>query len=204
MLVLILSFRVMGVFVSNAEQAMQGTRCLFLEILTVIREAREITPLDPHFKKMYLFLASRASFHCGEQGLLSRGSALASHCGGLTCYGAQPLGHRAHSLWLVGSEAQPQQLWSTGSGAPRHAESFQTRDRIRVPCRQVLNNWTTRNWTTRKVSVCMCVCQSLSPVRLFATPWTVAQQAPLSGVFQARIQEWVSIPFSRGSSQPSD
>ena len=44
----------------------------------------------------------------------------------------------------------------------------------------------------------------LSPVRLFATPWTVAQQAPLSGVFQARIQEWVSIPFSRGSSQPSD
>ena len=32
----------------------------------------------------------------------------------------------------------------------------------------------------------------------FATPWTVACQAPLSmGFFQARILEWVAIPFVR-------
>ena len=45
----------------------------------------------------------------------------------------------------------------------------------------------------------------LSRVGLFATPWTVAHQAPLSrGIFQARILEWVAIPFSSGSSRPRD
>ena len=44
--------------------------------------------------------------------------------------------------------------------------------------------------------------KSLSRVRLFATPWTVACQVPPSmGFFQARILEWVAISFSR-SSQP--
>ena len=39
-------------------------------------------------------------------------------------------------------------------------------------------------------------------VRLFATPWTVACQAPLSmRILQARIVEWVAMPSSRGSSQ---
>ena len=47
--------------------------------------------------------------------------------------------------------------------------------------------------------------QSLSHVRLFATPWTVACQAPLSmGIFQAIILEWVAMPSSRGSSPPRD
>ena len=40
----------------------------------------------------------------------------------------------------------------------------------------------------------------LSHVRLVATPWTVAHQAPLYGIHRARILEWVAIPFSRGSS----
>ena len=45
----------------------------------------------------------------------------------------------------------------------------------------------------------------LSHVWLFGTPWTVAPQAPLSmGILQARILEWVAIPFSRGTSQPRD
>ena len=30
------------------------------------------------------------------------------------------------------------------------------------------------------VCVCVCVCQSLSNVQLFATPWTVVHQVPLS------------------------
>ena len=39
----------------------------------------------------------------------------------------------------------------------------------------------------------------------FATPWTLAHQAPLSvGILQARLLEWVAIPFSRGSSWPRD
>ena len=44
---------------------------------------------------------------------------------------------------------------------------------------------------------------SLSHVWLFATPWTVACQAPLSpvhGIFQARVLKWVAILFSRESS----
>ena len=40
--------------------------------------------------------------------------------------------------------------------------------------------------------------------QLFATPWTVAYQAPVHGIFQARVLEWVAISFSRGSSQPRD
>ena len=41
--------------------------------------------------------------------------------------------------------------------------------------------------------------KSLSHVRLFATPWTVAHQAnSIHGSFQARVQEWVAISFSRG------
>ena len=40
---------------------------------------------------------------------------------------------------------------------------------------------------------------------LFATPWTVAHQAPLSmRILQARILEWVAMPSSRESSQPKD
>jgi len=52
--------------------------------------------------------------------------------------------------------------------------------------------------------ICACVCvQSLSLVRFFVTPWTVACQIPLSmEFFQARIQEWVAMLTSRRSSQP--
>ena len=52
----------------------------------------------------------------------------------------------------------------------------------------------------------MCyVLSCFSCVRLFAIPWTVARQAPLSmGILQARILEWVIMPSSRGSSQPRD
>ena len=45
-----------------------------------------------------------------------------------------------------------------------------------------------------------CVCaQLLTPVQFFAAPWTVvAHLAPLSsGIFQARIVEWVAISYSR-------
>ena len=44
-----------------------------------------------------------------------------------------------------------------------------------------------------------------SCARLFATPCTVALQAPLStGVLQVRILEWVAMLSSRGSSRPRD
>ena len=51
----------------------------------------------------------------------------------------------------------------------------------------------------------LCCSQSLSPVWLFTTPWTVANQALLSmGILQARKLEWVAMSSSRGFSQPRD
>ena len=51
----------------------------------------------------------------------------------------------------------------------------------------------------------LCCAQSLSHAWLFATPWSVAHQAPVSmGILWARKLEWVAIPFSRGPSQPRD
>ena len=47
-------------------------------------------------------------------------------------------------------------------------------------------------------------CLSLSCVWLFATLWTIAHQAPLYGILQASILEWVAIPFSGGPSQFRD
>ena len=51
--------------------------------------------------------------------------------------------------------------------------------------------------------VVLCCARLLSCVRLFATPQTVAYQAPL-GILQARILKWVAVPSSRESSQPRD
>ena len=56
-----------------------------------------------------------------------------------------------------------------------------------LPCRQ--------NW--------LCVLGHFSRVRLFATPWTVTCQAPLSMGF-SRPEHWSGVPSSRRSSQPSD
>ena len=49
------------------------------------------------------------------------------------------------------------------------------------------------------------VLSCFSRVWLSVTPWIAVCQAPLSmGILQARILEWVTMPSSRGSSQPSD
>ena len=54
-------------------------------------------------------------------------------------------------------------------------------------------------------SLCACIWSCFSHVRLFATPWTAACQAPLStGILQARILEWVAMPSPRESSRPRD
>ena len=50
--------------------------------------------------------------------------------------------------------------------------------------RSVLSNW-----------VCASLTHSLSCVRLFATPWTVAHQSPLSMEF-SRQEDWRELPFS--------
>ena len=81
--------------------------------------------------------------------------------------------------------------------------------------------WTSGSWqftycwslAWRILSITLLSCEvkvkvkvkSLSRVRLFATPWTVSHQSPLStGILKARILEWVAISFSRGSSRTRD
>ena len=52
---------------------------------------------------------------------------------------------------------------------------------------------------------CAVVRLAAHRVRLFATPWTVAHQAPPSlGILHVRILEWVVTPSTKGSSQPRD
>ena len=48
------------------------------------------------------------------------------------------------------------------------------------------------------VPECVCVCVSCTVVSDSETPWTVACQIPVHGVFLARILEWVAISFFRG------
>ena len=54
------------------------------------------------------------------------------------------------------------------------------------------------------VSLRVCACATLSRVRLFATPQTVARQAPVHAISQTGIREWVAFPFSKESSGPKD
>ena len=77
------------------------------------------------------------------------------------------------------------------------------RDWTHVPCigRQILYYWDTRE---AQIYVCVCVCvkyikvwkkvKSLSCVQLFATPRTVAYQAPQSMEF-SRQEYWSGLPF---------
>ena len=49
--------------------------------------------------------------------------------------------------------------------------------------------------STARVFICVvCVCEPLSHVQLFVTPWTVACQAPLSMRF-SRKEHWSGLPF---------
>ena len=51
----------------------------------------------------------------------------------------------------------------------------------------------------------LCAVLSHSVVADSGTLWTAAHHAPLSmGIPQARMLEWVAVPFSSGSSQPRD
>ena len=50
--------------------------------------------------------------------------------------------------------------------------------------------------------VCARVLSHFSPVRLFATPWTIARQAPLSMGF-SRQEYWSRLPFPSPGDLPN-
>ena len=73
-------------------------------------------------------------------------------------------------------------MWHTDLVALRHVESSWTKDQTRVLW---IGRWILHPWC--------CVLSLFSRVRPFATPWTVARQAPVPmGILQARILEWVA------------
>ena len=56
---------------------------------------------------------------------------------------------------------------------------------------------------SEELQTCLCVCvQSLSHVRLFSTPWTVACQAPLSKGF-SRQEYWAELPLPSPGDLPN-
>ena len=75
-------------------------------------------------------------------------------------------------------------------------------------------NWPSSLQQTPSISALCCedlsdlisvLCWVIQLCLIFATPWTVAHQAPLSiGFFQARIREPVAISFSKEPARPRD
>ena len=58
-------------------------------------------------------------------------------------------------------------------------------------------------FSSKEYCVCVCVCvKLLSHVRLFATPWTVAHQAPPSMRF-SRQEYWSGLPFPSPGDLPN-
>ena len=108
----------------------------------------------------------------------------------------------------MGQPPPPPSLWpllSLGSGDMGGIDSenymavapnlFGSRDLFHRPGR--------RGWLWDDSSNYIGAVLSCSIVSDSVIPWTVACQAPLSmGILQARIQEWIAILFSRGSSLP--
>ena len=80
-------------------------------------------------------------------------------------------------------------------------ENWITLSSIPMTHKICLNFWTSLEVTVQEWKKS----ESVSDSVLFdsATPWAVACQT-VQGILQARILEWVAIPFSRGSSLPRD
>ena len=87
------------------------------------------------------------------------------------------------------AEAEPSSKQGRGWGT--HTPYFQSnlaepRTQGKIAMRQVAGH-------SNQSSITMCLCPSLSRVCLFATPWTIAPQAPRSMGF-SRQEHWSGLP----------
>ena len=103
------------------------------------------------------------------------------------------LGHSGHHTKLPSEFLSPTDVsdWSEGGCVTLY------------PTAKRCRNWSFWNWPGKTGSVCVCACvcvcvcvraQSLSCIQLFATPWTVAHQAPLS-MGLSWPEYWSGLPF---------
>ena len=80
-------------------------------------------------------------------------------------------------------------MWTVGLGKPNIAISrikTLSRSSVRMP-----------NYLLNRMVCQSMVSDSTQPLGVYSLPGS-----PVLGIFQARILEWVAIPFSRGSSGP--
>ena len=101
--------------------------------------------------------------------------------------------------WTSGS---PQQWDLTSLLSPKYLASgplWPVRNPVTPPPTNL--TWATLWRTTNSQSVCACLDAQSCPT--LETPWGPPCSS-VHGIFQARILEWVAIPFSRGSSWPKD
>ena len=109
------------------------------------------------------------------------------------------------ALWTVARQAllsmefSRQEYWS-GLLFPLPGESSGPRDRTQGSCVSWIGK---RSFTTIAfIAACLKVkAKLLSRVRLFATPWTAAYQAPLSMGFP-RQEYWSGLPFPSPGDHP--
>ena len=110
---------------------------------------------------------------------------------------------KSPAVFLKNPDAQVT-TWTKWSGSlqmgPIHAEAGLTPSSSKGPVVHMSSQFCVQ-W---QLVVCVCG-QSLSCGWLFAIPWAVARQAPLSMGFP-RQEYWSGLPFPspRGSSQPRD
>ena len=75
-----------------------------------------------------------------------------------------------------------------------------------LPDSSLSSKWTNENALTffwkKNLEIRMCMLSCFSHVQLFATPWTVAHQAPLSMVFP-RQEYWSGLPFPSPGDLPN-
>ena len=96
---------------------------------------------------------------------------------------------------------------SPGEGNGTQLQSSCLENSMDLYVRGIAESGTTERLThTPIIARNMCVCTQLLQSRL--TPCNPKDCSPpgssVHGIFQARILEWVAMPFSRGSSQPRD
>ena len=65
---------------------------------------------------------------------------------------------------------------------------------------KLASNFTFFTFIKPCVCVCVCVCKLLSHVQLCDSMDCSLPGSCVLGILQARVLEWVAIPFSRGSS----
>ena len=127
-----------------------------------------------------------------------------ARCSSFSPCGAPALGFPGFSncempaqwLQLPSSRTQAQESWFTGFIPPQHVGASRTRNRTHISGigRQTLYHWANRETLFSSV-------QSLTRVRVFATPWTATRQASLSITNSRSLFKVMSIESVMPSNQ---